>query len=158
MSWHPSRGDGKQYSSDMFRGTWDVNTRRDVAGPRRHIFDCELAAAAAAYSRGPGMNDSTVSGIASLMATRNNCNSYSSASSNRRDLSAANLVLQSAHTGQRVELSAHQAAHIRDGASWLHANRDSLPRGFVRSSLSLYDNVYDQSGHKVVDKRSFRGF
>jgi hypothetical protein len=101
------------------------------------------------------MNDDTVRGIASLMSTRNK---YNTSTSNSRDSTAANLVLQSAYSGDRVTLSAQQAAHIRDGAAWLHANRDSLPRGFVGSASRMYDNVYDSNGHKVVDGRMFRGY
>ena len=157
MSFYASNGDGKIYYSKEFRGSWCTDAK-DLAGPRRHIFDCELAAAAAAYTRGPRMNDGTIRDIASLMATRNNAHSYNSSASNSRDHSAAMLVLQSAHNGERVQLSAHQAAHIREGAAWVYANRDSLPKGFVGSVSRLYDNVYDSNNHKVVDGRMFRGY
>lgn len=122
------------------------------------MFDCELAAAAAAYSRGPRMSDSTVGDIRSLMATANNCHSYSSSSTNARDSRAANLVLQSAYSGERVQLSAHQAAHIRAGAEWVSANRDQFSDGYLRSVANLYGNVYGPDGRKVVDGRMFRGY
>lgn len=156
--WHPSFDfDGsKTYTAQQFRGSWSANMPHDE--PRRHIFDCELAAAAAAYTRGPRMNDDTVSGIRSLMATGNNCHYYGTDSANARDRTAANLVLQSAYNREDVTLSASQAAHIREGARWVSANRDALPPGFVRSCANLYTNVYDENGHKVVDGRMFRGW
>lgn len=80
-----------------------------------------------------------------------------SGSANDRDRIAANKVLQSAHSGDRVTLSSHEAAHIRQGAQWLNANRDSFSHGFLRSASSLYENVYDKNGHKVVDGRMWRG-
>jgi hypothetical protein len=156
--WHPavSTQDGeKTYSSDEFRGCWSSNMPHDQ--PRRHIFDCELAAAAAAYTRGPRMSDETVGEIRSLMATGNNCHYYGTDTANGSDRVAANSVLQSAYSGERAVLPPHQAAHIRAGAEWLRANRDELPDGFVRSAARLYENVYDESGRKVVDGRWFRG-
>ena len=45
------------------------------------------------------------------------------------------------------------ASHIRAGAEWVSANRDSLPLGFVASTARLYRNVYDEDGHNVVDSR-----
>lgn len=41
------------------------------------MFDCELAAAAAANSRGPYMSHDTVRGYASTMSTYNNMHGYS---------------------------------------------------------------------------------
>lgn len=104
------------------------------------------------------MSDNTTREIRSLMATTNNCHGYSSHGANTNDRLAANMVLQSAHSGDRAILTAHQAAHIRSGAEWVSANRDSLPPGFVRSVANLYGNVYDSSGRKVVDGRMFRGY
>jgi hypothetical protein len=156
MAWHPSNGNGKVYSSSDFRGSW-CSDARDHGGPRRHMFDCELGAAAAAYSRGPRMDHDTYRGYASTMATYNNMHRYSSSTANDRDKIAANKVLQSAYSGDRVTLSSHEAAHIRAGAEWLNANRDSFSPGFVRSAANLYNNVYDSNGHKVVDGRMFRG-
>ena len=103
------------------------------------------------------MSNDTRRQYASTMATYNNMHQYSSASANSRDRVAANKVLQSTYSGEKVILSAHEAAHIRAGAEWLNANRDAFSPGYVRSAASLYANVYDKNGHKVVDGRMFRG-
>lgn len=155
--WRPSTGEGKTYRSSEFRGTWCSDALRQVDGPRRHMFDCNMAAAAAAYAPGPRMSGSTTQEIASLMATRNNCHSYSGVRANGTDSRAMNAVLQSRYTGERAVLSSHEAAHIREGAHWLAANRHDLPPGFVRGAMSLYENVYDTSGRRVVDRRMFNG-
>ena len=100
MAWHPSNGDGKSYSSSDFRGSWCADARAH-GGPRRHVFDCELAAAAASYARGPLMSNDTRRQYASTMATYNNVHQYSSASANSRDRVAANKVLQSTYIREK---------------------------------------------------------
>jgi hypothetical protein len=85
-----------------------------------------------------------------------NVHYYGTKTANAKDSRAANKVLQSAFTGEKVYLSAHEAAHIRSGGEWLASHKHDLPSGFVNSAAKLYDNVYDPSGRKVVDKRWFK--
>jgi hypothetical protein len=75
---------------------------------------------------------------------------------NDTDHKAAIAVQQSAATGTRVTLPSHQASHIRDGAEWFAAHKSDFSPAVVKQVSSLYANVYDQHGRKVVDRRSFR--
>lgn len=128
-----------------------------TGGVRRHRLDCELMAVGAAYSRGPRYSDSTLHSIAATLGRRDNFYSYGTSTANTADRRATNRVLQAAYTGERVVLSAREAAHIRAGGRVLAAHKDELPAGYVHSmSEKVYRNVYDTKGHKVVDRRSLR--
>ncbi|CAF0982590.1 unnamed protein product [Didymodactylos carnosus] len=144
------------YSASDFRRNMPNSTVHsgDVC---RHKYDCELAAAAATYSRGPTYSDSTMSQYARNISSKDNIHYYGSTASNYgHDRSSVNKVLQSAHTGDRVVLRPHEASHIREGAIWLADHKHEFSQGFVNSAASLYANAYDQNGHKVVDRRTLR--
>ena len=126
---------------------------------RRHKFDCELAAAAAAYSKGPRYGGDTMSSVRGVLRSSDNCYYYggkAKGGANDRDLVAATKVLKSAYTGSRTVLTPHEAAHVREGAAWLARHKSDLPPGFVKAASGLYAHVYDGSGRKVVDRRSLR--
>ncbi|CAF0987417.1 unnamed protein product [Didymodactylos carnosus] len=146
------------YSSDFRRNcpsSLSFACADDVA---RHQFDCQLAAAAARYSRGPYYSDSTTNQYARNLASRDNFYYYGSSTSNYgHDRTSVNKVLQSAYSGNRAVLTPHEAAHIRAGGQWLADHKRDFSRGFINSAASnLYANVYDQNGHKVVDGRTLR--
>ena len=158
MSWSGYCGDSysKSYSASDFRRNApnSLSYNGDVA---RHKFDCQLAAAASSYSRGPTYSDSTINQYARNLSSHDNFHYYGSASSNYgHDRSSVNKVLASAHTGERVVLSPHEASHIREGAAWLADHKHDFRQGFVQSAASLYEYVYDQNGHKVVDRRTLK--
>ncbi len=159
MAWRPTQTthspDEKTYSSSTFRGSFPSSTAY-TGDVRRHKFDCELGAAAAAYNTGPSYSDTTLSSIRSVLSSPDNCHYYGSKTANTTDRYAATAVLQSKFTGTAVYLPAHEASHVREGAAFLKAHKEDLPHGFYKSAIGLYDNVYDSWGHKVVDKRSFR--
>ena len=151
--WQPSQGGGKAYKAKEFRSYCpNVAYQGEV---RRHVFDCELAAAAASNTTGPRYSPETMAQIRSVLAQADNFEYYGAASANNRDRVAANAVLRSAYYGEPVTLTSHQAAHIRNGAEFIAAHKDELPPGFVHSVSRLYANVYDECGHKVVDGRMF---
>eukprot|EP00727_Mastigamoeba_balamuthi_P001384 m51a1_g11242 hypothetical protein (158) ;mRNA; f:14575-15048 len=154
MAWYPSRGDGKTYSAEQFRG--DPGYIAYVGDVRHHEFDCALAAAAAAYNRGPAYSERQMAQIRAVLTQPDNFAYYGTDSANSRDQRATNAVLQSAYDGGRVVLSAHEAAHIHSGAEFVARHKDELPAGFVHSVAGLYANVYDAHGHKVVDARTLR--
>ncbi|CAF3084243.1 unnamed protein product [Rotaria sp. Silwood2] len=159
MAWRPSFSDdpyGKTYFASDFR-SYIPSSVAFTGEVRRHKFDCELAAAAAAYSRGPTYSGSTVDQYARNLSSRDNFHYYGSAASNiGHDRSSVNQVLQSRYYDKPVVLNSHEASHIRAGADWLAAHKDEFSNGFIKSASSLYENVYDQDGHKVVDRRAFR--
>jgi len=160
MSWYSTSAtyspSEKTYSAREFRGRFPADTAHS-GDVKRHRFDCQLAATAAAYARGPSYSSDTVAAIRSAVSSRDNVHYYGSSSANLgADSSAARKVCQSAFSGERVVLSPHEAAHIRSGAEWLAAHKHELPPGFVRSASAMYANVYDQDGHKVVDRRTLR--
>ncbi|CAF0960971.1 unnamed protein product [Rotaria sordida] len=159
MAWRPSFSDNpfeKTYSAADFRASFTsgVSFMGDV---RRHKFDCELAAAAAAYSPGPYYSEATIKQYARTIASPNNVHYYGSSLANYgHDRSSVNKVLQSVHTGDRRVLSAHEASHIREGAAWLADHKHEFSKGFINAASSLYENVYDQNGLKVVDRRTLK--
>ena len=152
--WQPSRGKGKAYSAKEFRSY--PKHFKHTGEVKRHEFDCELAAAAASYAPGPRYSPETMAQIRSVLAQADNFSYYGASSANSRDRAAANAVLRSAYYDEPVTLTPHQAAHIRNGAQFIADHKDELPPGFVRSAARLYANVFDESGHKVVDGRMFR--
>jgi hypothetical protein len=66
--------------------------------------------------------------------------------------------LASVQTSERVVLSSYESSHVRAGAAWLADHKNDFSRGFINSASSLYENVYDQNGHKVVDRRTLRNW
>lgn len=147
---------GKWYCASDFRGSKpnSVSHTQDVA---RHKYDCSLAAAAASFSTGPRYSDNTLRDYSRTLSSQDNYHYYGSSRSNyNNDQTAARKVVQSAYTGDRTVLTPHQAAHIREGAQWLAEHKNEFNRGFINSASALYANVYDQNGHKVVDRRAFR--
>ncbi|CAF3142117.1 unnamed protein product [Rotaria sp. Silwood2] len=159
MTWRPSYSNNsneKTYYASDFRASLPSSTAYS-GDVRRHKFDCELGAAAAAYSRGPTYSDSTINQYARNIASSDNVHYYGSATSNYgHDRSSVNQVLRSAYTNERVALNPHEASHIREGAAWLADHKHDFSQGFVNSAASLFKNVYDQDGHKVVDRRTLR--
>ena len=159
MAFRPSYSDyssEKTYDASEFRSyvTSSLTYSDDV---RRHKFDCELAAAAAAYSRGPYYSNSTNNQYARSLSFADNFHYYGSAQSNYgHDRSSVNQVLRSAYHGERVVLNPHEASHIRQGAQWLADHKHDFNEGFIKSAAGLYANVYDRNVHKVVHRRTLR--
>ncbi|CAF1614870.1 unnamed protein product [Rotaria magnacalcarata] len=147
---------GKKYSASEFRASFSSSA--SYSGEvRRHKFDCELAAAAATRSPGPRYSDKTIKNYAKIIASSDNIYDYGSAAANYgHDRSSVKKVLESVHTGKRVVLSSHEASHIREGAAWLASHKNEFSEGFINSAASLYENVYDQDEHKVVDRRTLK--
>lgn len=160
MSWFQNSDSSSKfyYSSDFRRNHPSSLSFFGVDNVARHQFDCQLAAAAARYSSGPYYSDSTINQYARNLASRDNFYyNDSSASNYGHDRTSVNKVLQSAYSGERVVLTSHEAAHIRTGATWLANHKHDFSQGFINSaSRNLYANVYDQNGHKVVDRRTLR--
>lgn len=149
-------GDGeKKYSTKEFRRAFPASTA--VSGDvMRHKFDLELAAAGAAYMSGPKYGADAMRHMSAAMRESDNVHYYGSKAANTRDHAAATKVLRSAYTGEKVILGAHEAAHIREGAAWLAAHKKDFTPAYVKSVSSLYQNVVDKDGHKVVDRRTLR--
>ena len=154
-SWQRYAEGEKNYRSSDFRGSFSsgVAYQGDV---RRHKYDCELAKAAAEYSRGPSYSDSTVASYRSAISAGDNVHYYGSSNANDRDRVAVGKLLQANHYGGRAHLTAHEAAHIREGAEWLAAHKHEFSRGFIESNKAIYSNAYGPDGKKVVDLRAFR--
>ncbi|CAF3365942.1 unnamed protein product [Rotaria socialis] len=147
---------GKKYPASEFRRFLEKSIAY-IGEVRRHKFDCQLAAAAAAYSPGPRYSDDTIKQYAKILASPDNIYYYGSAAANNgHDRTSVNKVLQSVRTGERVVLSSHEASHIREGAAWLVSHKHEFSEGFINSVASLYENVYDEEGHKVVDRRTLK--
>ncbi len=144
----------KTYKSSEFRSNWAADCP-DV-NPKRHKFDCELAAAIAAYTPGPRMSADTIKGIAKLMSHGDNVHLYPSKDSNDGNDKDAAKALMKAYLHQTVvSLPPHQAAHIRAGGEWLASHKHELPPGFINTAKKMYHYVQDTEGHQVVDGRMF---
>jgi hypothetical protein len=161
MSYYGSRptfsSGEKTYSTGEFRRNFPSSTA--YQGDRmRHVYDLELAAAAAAYSSGPRYGDDRMASMRATLNGSDNCHYYGGVgtAANDRDHAAATKVLRSAQTGEHVVLSSHEAAHIRAGANWLADHKGDFRRGFVNQASQMYANVYDSDGRKVVDRRKFK--
>ncbi len=144
----------KTYKSDEFRGTWASDCPN--VSPKRHKFDCELAAAIAAYTPGPRMSADTIKEIRNLMSHGDNVHLHPSKDSNDgNDKNAAKAILEAYLNSEKVRLPPHQAAHIRAGGEWLASHKHELPSGFISTAKKIYQNALDTEGHQVVDGRMF---
>lgn len=153
--WKPtSSPKEKTYTSPELRRPFhsDVSYTGDT---RRHIFDIELASAAAGYTTGPRYSQASLDRIGDVLRSKDNVHYYGTKSANVKDRYAADAVLRSAFTGERVTVGSHHASHIRGGAEFIAAHKADLPPGFVDSVARMYVGVVGADGKKVVDGRMF---
>ncbi len=142
----------RYYTSDIrrpFKGAPDV-------GVRRHKLDLEFVTGVAAAMPGGTYGGESLEKMAEVLRQADNCHEYGTDSSNMRDRRAINKVMRAYHSSEPAVLSPYEAAHVAAGASFLAAHKAEFTDAFIAKASEFYEFAVDESGRKVVDRRTLR--
>jgi len=143
-----SKRDAKTALCHILRKGWKSSDVCPAGHDRAHYFDVELAAEAICHMPGPKPSLDYLDAIAELLRGSDNWRPLLHAR-NMKEVGWVEQIL----TGDRVAVDGHFKSKVDKQAQWLVAHKRHLGDGFIAAAADILDRIYDDDGHKVLDRR-----